>query len=320
MILNPIHRGILSAVLVFGTMLVLAQSPSGAVQISIMVSQRSEAHNAALTAFLQVMEESQQIETITYNLGGNVEMGIEVAKWIMKRRPDFVLAVGTTAALAAKKELTGIPIVFCMVLNPVSSGLVKHMKSPGDNVTGASLDILLETQYKHIKMLIPDAKSIGVIYNPDETGILVQEAVKVAKSRDISLTAKAISSEREIPDALESILDKEDILWSVADGTVFSPQSTQYILLTTLRARVPFMGLSPAFVKAGALMALSCDYTDIGKQAAEIAMRILDGENPGDIPIAVPRKISLHINLRTAEHIGLNIPKSAIRLASEVIR
>lgn len=247
-------------------------------------------------------------------------MGIEAAKWIRKRKPSFVLAVGTTAALAAKKELMGIPIVFCMVLNPVSSGLVKYMKSPGGSITGASLDIPLETQYKYIKMLIPDAKSIGVIYNPEETGILVQEAVRVAKAGNISLIAKAISSEREVPDAMKSMLDKVDILWSVADGTVFGPQSTQYILLTTLRARMPFMGLSPAFVKAGALMALSCDYADTGKQAAEIAMRILDGENPGDIPIAVPRRISLHINLRTAKHIGLNVPENAVELADEVIR
>jgi len=317
---RSISKRAFSIALIFGITLILAQSPSGAVQISIMVSQRSEAHNAALTAFLQAIEKSQQIETITYNLGGNMKMGIEAAKWIRKGKPNLVLAVGTTAALAAKKELMDIPIVFCMVLNPASSGLVKHMKSSGGSITGASLDIPLETQYKYIKMLIPDVKSIGVIYNPEETGILVQEAVRVAKAGNISLTAKAISSEREVPDALKSMLNKVDILWSVADGTVFSPQSTQYILLTTLRARVPFMGLSPAFVKAGALMALSCDYTDIGKQAAEIAKSILDGENPGDIPIAVPRKISLYINLRTAEHIGLSIPKSAIKLADEVIR
>lgn len=318
--MRSISKRAFSIALIFSITLILAQSPSGAVQISIMVSQRSEAHNAALTAFLRAIEKSQQIETIIYNLGGSMEMGIEAAKLIKKMKPNLVLAVGTTAALAAKKELMDIPIVFCMVLNPVSSGLVKHMKSPGSSITGASLDIPLETQYKYIKMLIPDAKSIGVIYNPEETGILVQEAVRVAKAGNISLIAKAISSEREVPDALKSMLNKVDILWSVADGTVFGPQSTQYILLTTLRARVPFMGLSPAFVKAGALMALSCDYADIGKQAAEIAMRILDGQNPGDIPIAVPRKISLYINLRTAEHIGLNVPKSAIKLADEVIR
>ena len=318
--MRSISKRAFSIALIFGITLILAQSPSGAVQISIMVSQRSDAHNAALTGFLRAIEKSQQIETIIYNLGGNMEMGIEAAKLIKKMKPNLVLAVGTTAALAAKKELMDIPIVFCMVLNPVSSGLVKYMRSPGGSITGASLDIPLETQYKYIKMLIPDAKSIGVIYNPEETGILVEEAVRVAKAGNISLIAKAISSEREVPDALKSMLNKVDILWSVADGTVFGPQSTRYILLTTLRARVPFMGLSPAFLKAGALMALSCDYTDIGKQAAEIAMRILDGENPGDIPIAVPRKISLYINLRTAEHIGLNVPKNAIKLADEVIR
>ena len=93
-----------------------------------------------------------------------------------------------------------------------------------------------------------------------------------------------------------------------------------HYLLHTLRTGTPFMGLSPSFVKAGAILALSCDYSDIGKQAAEIAGRILNGENPGDIDVTVPRKFSLHINLRIANQIGMHIPDSVVRLADEVIK
>jgi len=322
--LRTINRNIFSIAfsiaLIFGVTPVLAQSSSGSAQISIMLSQRSDAHNEALTGFIQAIEKDQQIETITYNLDGKMETGIEAVKWMNRTKPDLVLAVGTTAALAAQAGLKDVPIVFCMVLNPVSSGLVESMKSPGSNITGASLDIPLQTQFKYIKMLVPDLKSIGVIYNPEETGKLVKEAMRAAKAKKIILIAEAISSEREVPDALRSTLGKVDALWSVADGTVFGIQSTQYILLTTLRMGVPFIGLSSAFVKAGALMALSCDYTDIGIQAAEIAKRILDGENPKDIPIAIPRKVLLCINLRTAKHIGLSVPKSTIKLADEVIK
>ena len=285
-----------------------------------MISQHNDAHSTALASFLQTIDESERAAIAMYDLGGQIEAGIAMAGEIQRSGSDLVLAIGTTAALAAKFGLDDIPIVFCMVLNPVSSGLVESIKSRGGNVTGASLDIPLEMQFKHIKMLIKDLKSIGVIYNPEETGILVQEAAEVAKRNNLSLIAKPVSSEREVPDALRSLLNKIDVLWSVADGTVFGSQSTRYILLNTLRTGTPFVGLSPSFVEAGALMALSCDYADVGKQAGEIGNRVLNGEEPGDIPVAVPRKVSLWINLRTADHIGLRIPESVIKLADKVIK
>jgi putative ABC transport system substrate-binding protein len=285
-----------------------------------MISQSNDAHSMALESFRQAIGGSERSAVFTYNLGGQQEAGIQIAREIQRSGSDLVLAMGTMAALAAKKEIKGIPIVFCVVLNPVSSGLVENMKLPGGNITGASLDIPLETQFQYIELVVPKLKSIGVIYNVEETGILVREATRVAERMKLSLITKAVSSEREVPNALGSLLNRVDALWSVADGTVFGPQSTQYILLNTLRTGTPFMGLSPSFVKAGALMALSCDYEDVGKQAAEVANRILDGENPGDVPVAVPRKVSLCINLRTADHIGLRVSEDVIKLADEVIK
>jgi len=314
-------RHILFATLVLGITLVLVHSSFGTDRISVMISESNDAHSTALASFLRGMiGRSEQTAIFTYDLEGQMEAGIRIAGEIQRSNPDLVLAIGTTAALAAKKELKGIPIVFFMVLNPVSSGLVESMSSPGDNITGASLDIPLETQFQYLKQVVPDLRSIGVIYNPEETGKVVQEAIKVAKGMNLSLIAKAISSEREVPDALRNLLGKVDALWSVADGTVFGPQSTQYILLNTIKTGTPFVGLSPSFVKAGALMALSCDYADIGKQAAEIANRVLNDENPGDIPVAVPRKVSLCINLKIADRIGLRVPGDVIKLADEVIR
>ena len=89
------------------------------------------------------------------------------------------------------------------------------------------------------------------------------------------------------------LLDIEmvDALWSVADSTVFSPGSTKFILLHTLRNKIPFIGLSPAFVKAGALMALAADYQEVGTQCGELAVRVLSGYQPSSLPITMPEKI-----------------------------
>ncbi|MFC1716482.1 ABC transporter substrate-binding protein [Candidatus Poribacteria bacterium] len=310
----------LLAALVSGIMLILAGTSFGAARISVMMSQRSSAHNVVFESFQQAMDRSKATIIGTYDLEGDMESGSGYAGEIRESGSDMVLAIGTTAALVAKEELEDIPIVFCMVLNPVSSGLIENMASPGGNVTGASLDIPLEVQYKYMKLLIPEMRTVGVIYRPEETGILVEAAIQLARSMNISLIAKPVKTESEVHDSLDAILGMIDVLWSVADGTVFGQQSTQHILLTTLRTGMPFMGLSHSFVKAGALFALSCDYADIGKQAAEIADRVLKGENPGDIAVAVPRKISLSINLRTAKHIGLHIPENTIRSADMVIK
>jgi putative ABC transport system substrate-binding protein len=88
---------------------------------------------------------------------------------------------------------------------------------------------------------------------------------------------------------------------------VFTPRSVDSILLLTLRDGIPFVGLSPSFVKAGALLSFSCDYADVGAQSAEQALEILGGKSTGDLPIVFPRKVSLYLNLNTARAINLEV-------------
>jgi len=103
----------------------------------------------------------------------------------------------------------------------------------------------------------------------------------------------------------------------VADSTVFSPQGLKQILLATLRNRIPFIGLSPSFVKAGALAAFSVDYQDVGRQSAEQALRILGGEEPTHVPMTSPRSISLSLNMNTARQIQVDI-EDEIRQRAEL--
>lgn len=319
--LRPVRKCLFLVALILYITPIVTYNAMGDILISVMISQDSDAHSKVLASLLQkLIKEYPQTSISTYNLGGQIEAGVKISREIQRSKPDLVLAVGTMATLAAKKGLRDIPIVFCMVLNPVSSGLVESMSSPGGNITGASLDIPIETQFEYIKSVVPNLRSVGVLYNPNETGAVVQKADKVARNMNLTFIAKPVYSERDVPGALKSLMGDVDAIWSVADGTVFGSQSTQYILLNTLKAGIPFMGLSHSFVKAGALMALSCDFADIGKQAAEIASRILKGENPGKIPVTVPRRVYLSLNLRTAGYISLRIPDQTIKSANEVIK
>jgi len=132
------------------------------------------------------------------------------------------------------------------------------------------------------------------------------------------LVSVGISSEREIPGAIENLGQKVDGLWAVADTVIFTPQSTQYLLLYSLRNGIPFAGPFTSFVKGGALFTLAWDDKDVGRQSGELALRVLSGENPERIPITTPRMIYLILNLRTAEQINLEIPPHIVSVAKEV--
>lgn len=232
---------------------------------------------------------------------------------LRKKNPQLVVTLGSAATERASKAIKDIPVLFCMALNPMASGFIRSMNASGNNLTGASLDIPPQVQFESIRSVVPGAKRIGVIYNPQITEIVVQQARKAAKEMGLELFAVPVTSSDKVPDALRTLENNVDALWSVADSTTFTSASMEFIFLHTLRNKIPFMGLSPAFVKAGALMALAIDYQEVGAQCGGLATRILSGETPGSLPITTPQKVVLHVNLKTAETIGLKIPPERLK-------
>jgi putative ABC transport system substrate-binding protein len=158
-----------------------------------------------------------------------------------------------------------------------------------------------------------------VLYT-SETEPLIQEAKSVSSDLGIKLVAQPIQSEKEIPAVLEKLKNEVDGIWAVADPLIFTPQSTQFILLFTLRNGLPLMGLTPSFVQAGALFTLAPDYKDVGRQAGEMALEIISGKSPTNIPVTMPRMIYLYLNLKTAEQINLLISPDLIEVAKEVFK
>jgi len=235
---------------------------------------------------------------------------------IRRREPRLIVTLGSAATSYVSKAIKTIPVTFCMVLNPLASGFIRNMNASGNNLTGASLDIPIAAQFEALRSLVPSVRRIAVLYNPKETDTVIQQAKRTAKEMDLDLVAVAVGSEDKVPDALRS-LKNIDALWSVADGTVFSSGSQEFILYT-LQNKIPFMGLSPAFVKAGALLALDPDYQEIGTQCGGIAARILAGDSPSMLPATTPQKTTLYVNVKTAETIGLKISPERLKGATVV--
>lgn len=282
---------------------------AAAAGVVVLRSQDLEPYNQAYAGF----SEACSANVTQYTLGGNRASQQRMAEEIVESRPRLILAIGLGAARLAKDQLREIPTLYIMVSNPKKYGLV------GNNIAGVALNIPPETQFKAYDSLLPGLKTVGVIYNPENSGELIREATAVAGRMGKQLVAVAVGSQKEVPEALRSMLGKVDALWMVPDDIVVTTDSFKYFLVTTLENGIPFFAASEIFVEAGALAALSPDYVDMGRQGCQIATAIAEGRmgmaEAGSRP---PRKLNLSLNLKTARKIGLVVPRSAVESAKQV--
>jgi len=297
-------------------LLLLSSTPVTAANdlIVVLKSREIEPYEIALKSFSETLRgKGYNPEVREYLLPADNRGKNDVLADIRKQEPRLILSLGSAATSQVSRAVQDTPVVFCMVLNPVASGFVHSMNAPGTNLTGGSLDIPARVQFDALRSIAPFVKKVGVIYNPRETGSVVQHAAEAAREMGLELVAVPITSEERVPEALKSLEKKVDALWSVADSTAFSSGSVEFILLHTLRNKIPFVGLSPGFVKAGALMALAADYEAVGLQCGEQAVKILMTHPPSSLPVTTPRNPTLYVNLKTAETIGLEIPPDRLK-------
>jgi len=224
---------------------------------------------------------------------------------LQRGRPDLIVTIGTQATRSVSRRISDIPIVFSLVLMTGDPESLFRVRPP--NVTGAAMDVPVTMQFERMKEVIPGLKRVGVIYNPKLTADSIREAAQAADQLGLSLVDIPVADEAEVIREVGALKGRVDALWSVADSTVFTPRSVDAILLLTLRDAIPFVGLSPSFVKAGALLSFSCDYQDVGAQSGEIAVEILKGKRAAELSVAYPRHVSLYLNLNTARAIHLEI-------------
>lgn len=284
------------------------------VQIAVLESRSLPAYEKVLQ---QIKKEFAPAAFQVYDLAGQKELGDKALAEIKKKNVDLILTFGALATGIAEEKENKIPIVFTFVLNPVASGLIADPRSSGRNLTGVALDIPLAEQFSSFRLAVPQIKTIGVLYNPQESGAIVAEAKIAAQEMGLTLKAIPVAAPAEVPQKLNLLMDV-DGLWMVADSVVFTPSNTEYILLYTLKANLPFMGVSEQFVKAGALCGLSLDYDAIAGQTIRQIAEILRGTNPADLPIEFPSRKALVLNLKTAGMVGVRFPPEAIRKAGMI--
>jgi putative ABC transport system substrate-binding protein len=179
------------------------------------------------------------------------------------------------------------------------------------------MDVPLETKLTNVKQILPHAKKIGMVYSSD-TISLYKEAASLCGRLGFDLCAKRIDSQKGFAGAFKDMAKEIDCFFMIADSKIYFPKLVEYLLLESLRQKMPVVGLSSAYVKAGALVAFDCDYEDLGAQAGELAVRILAGKGSGVTQIVRPREVHLSVNLLAAKRMDLDIDSTIISRAHEV--
>ena len=289
-----------------------AGSGSDDVRIAVLSSHGIDPYQEVLQGFKRCMAQSGiPIKYDVYPLEGDAGKAGRVAEQVAKDGARMLLTLGSLATQTACKTVAHIPIVGGMILNS------DDLKGTA-NATGVVLEFPPEIQFEWLRRILPDNKDIGVIYNPSENGRKLEQAARMAEQMGLRLHAEQIQSPRDLPGALENLAKKANVLWGVADRIALTPQTAEHILLFSYRNRIPFVGLSASWVKAGALYSLDWDYADLGAQCAGIAREILNGAEARSIPPVSPRKVLYTVNLKTAVHMKIEIPENLVRGAREV--
>ena len=237
--------------------------------IAVLTSADISSYNQAIEAFGQNLPDGSNLVLRTYNLEGDLTKGHAIVQQILRSGVDLVLAVGLKAALVAKMDIDHVPVIFCMVLNPMKFDL------RASNLTGIALEIPFQEQIRPLRTIVPTLTRIGVLYNPSKTGRLLKRARGEAEKLGLELVAQAVTSPKEVPSALRDIVPQIQALWLLPDSTVLTEDSFDFLLKVTLEHNVPVVGFSSGLVQKGALVSTYIRYDDVGKQAAELAEALL---------------------------------------------
>ena len=277
-----------------------AKDPS----VAVLLSSDMEFYKEVSTGFkMYFADKGTAIKLNEYNL--KAASPAEVAGKISSENTDLVFAIGEDALKTSKEMIKGPKIVFAMVFN--ANGIAD------ENITGVLLDISPEMKLAGIKKILPNVKTIGMLYSAGSKQ--TYENIKnECEKRNITLNAKMVNEDAEFTNALNSAFSGSDCFLIILDPKIYFSQTLKFLLLESLKQKVPVIGLSSFYTKAGALASFDCDYKDLGRQSGDIAAKMLSGETSKP---AHPRKYKYSLNLITANKIGIDISENVTKEAAE---
>jgi putative tryptophan/tyrosine transport system substrate-binding protein len=324
------------AVLLSGAMLLLAACGGGSDQASgeknektvkIGITQIVEhpSLDAAREGFIAALkdagyEEGKNLKLDYQNAQGDMNNNASIAQKLVSDKNDLILAIATPSAQAAVQATKDIPILFTAITDPVGAELVQSLEKPGGNATGTSdtHPDAIEKTIAAIKTFIPDAKKVGIIYNNGEPNsvVNVKNAKEALEAAGLEAVETTISTSSEVKQAAESMVGRVDVLYIPKDNTVVA--ALESVITVANDKDIPtFVGEGDS-VKRGTFASYGFDYHDLGYTTGKMAIEIIKGKKPSDMPVGFPENLELIVNKKAAKEEGVNLTDEMLKDAKIV--
>ena len=250
---------------------------------------------------------------------GEFSIAQSIAQDIVRRGYDYIITLSTPALQISARVNRKIPHIFGAVTDPYRMGVAENPHKHPGNITGVATLQPVETTIRTMRELYPDAKSIGIVWNPAEacSETCTLKARKAAHKYDFVLMEAHVNATGEVMDAVRSLVNRDiDLFLTSGDNTVLL--ALQSIANILKKHKIPFFTNTPSDVMRGSLVSVGADYYEVGRKTGQMAVRVIEGESPGEIPINnfVPEKI--YVNLELAEHYGMVFPEKFLEKAANI--
>jgi putative ABC transport system substrate-binding protein len=289
-------------------------APSNAYDKSLVDAFRSGLREAGL------IEDRDIVLDIVWTSGSDADTDKAIME-LMRRGAEMLVPTGSTASVAAKRHTSTIPIVFISVGNPVAMGLVENLAHPGGNATGFS-DVYSELSAKLVELGTTVNKQDTIYYLwhtawPDGKNRF-QSTEQAAQSAGVKLRATGIAESGEIDQAITALkMDGATVI--IVQPSPFSYRQRARIIDSASQNSVATIFGFPAAARDGALISYGPDYLTMNQRAPLYVKQIVKGTKPADLPVELPTKISLLVNLKTAKALGIKVPLQLLIRADEII-
>ena len=252
---------------------------------------------------------------------GKLDQLPALAAELVRLKVDVIFTASATAALAAKKATSTIPIVLAVSSDPVAAGLVDSLARPGGNVTGLTR-FTAELSGKRLELLkeaFPRVSLVAVLWNPETQSLAFKETQAAAQALGVQLQSLEVRGPNDFEKAFSAITKKRASALMVLGDAVTILQRAR-ILEFAEKSRLPAMYDRPEDVNQGGLMFYGVNEPETFRRAATYIDKILKGRKPADLPVEQPMKFELVINLKTANQLGLTILPWLLFRADKVIK
>lgn len=263
-------------------------------------------------------KEGSNLNVDFQNAQGDMSTVQTIAQNFASQNKDLIFAIATPTAQAMYNAIKDKPILVTAVTDPVKAGIAKSLEKPNTNVTGTTDAAPIEKQLELLKKLIPNAKNIGIIYNTSEVNSEseIEKIKKIAPNYGLQVITSGVTNTNEIAQSLGALVKNIDVLYTPADNVVAS--SMPLISSKCIENKIPIIGAVKAEVEGGALATEGIEYYKLGYQTGIMALEVINGKNPKEMPITTLKDTELVINMNTANKININIPENLKKSATIV--